>query len=99
MASTKEYRDYILEQTSALELTYKQMMGEWLLYCNGVYFGGICDDRLLVKKTKSVEKYNFCEQTPYDGAKPMLLVDNVDNRELLCRVIIDICNDLSTKKK
>ena len=95
MASTKEYRDYILEQLD--NVVYKPMMGEYLLYYNGVLFGGIYDDRLLVKKTDTNKKYNMQESIPYDGAKPMYLVD-IDNRELLNDIVIDTYKGLGDKK-
>ena len=78
MASTKEYRDYVLEQLSDNNITCRPMMGEYLLYYDGVLFGGIYDDRLLVKKTDSNSKYNMDESIPYTNAKPMYLVDTDD---------------------
>ena len=84
MATTKDYRDYILEQLNLLDnITCKSMMGEYLLYYNGVLFGGIYDDRLLVKIVDSNKKYNMQESIPYESAKPMYLVDDVDNQETL----------------
>ena len=84
MATTKEYRDFILEQLNILDnITCKSMMGEYLLYYNGLLFGGIYDDRLLVKIVDSNKKYNMQESIPYESAKPMYLVDDVDNQELL----------------
>ena len=68
MASTKEYRDYVLEQLNLLgDISYKPMMGEYLLYYRGVLFGGIYDDRLLIKKVESNKKYELSEEIPYDG--------------------------------
>ena len=96
MASTKDYRDYILDELSILKnITYKPMMGEYLLYYNGVLFGGIYDDRFLIKKTKSNEKYHLEEAIPYNKAKPMYLVDELDNEELLKNIVIDTYNDLN----
>ena len=84
MATTKDYRDFILEQLNLLDnITCKSMMGEYLLYYNGILFGGIYDDRLLVKRVDSNKKYNMQESIPYESAKPMYLVDDVDNQELL----------------
>ncbi len=83
MASSKEYRDFILEQLSDLSPTCRAMMGECLIYVNGVYFGGIFDDRLLVKKTNSNAKYKLLQEIPYDGAKLMYLVENVDDKDYL----------------
>ena len=75
MTSTVGYKDYILEELSLLDnITIKKMMGEYLLYCDGILFGGIYDDRLLVKKVKSNLKYNLEDSLPYDGAKAMYLV-------------------------
>ena len=99
MASTKEYRDYILEQLELLDnITCKAMMGEFLLYYNDVLFGGIYDNRLLVKIVDTNKKYNMSEAIPYDGAKPMLLVDDIDNRELLKEIVIETCKGLPIKK-
>ena len=95
MATTKDYRDYILEQLSLLDnITCKSMMGEYLLYYNGLLFGGIYDDRLLVKIVDSNKKYNMQESIPYESAKPMYLVDDVDNQELLRSIVLDTCKDL-----
>ena len=94
MATTKEYKDYILEQLSILDnITCKPMMGEYLLYYNNVLFGGIYDDRLLVKKTSSNSKYNMSESIPYDGAKSMYLVDT-DDRDVLKHIVLDTYKDL-----
>ena len=96
MASTKEYKDFILDNLSLLDgITCKPMMGEYLLYYNGVLFGGIYDDRLLVKIGKSNKKYNIEEAIPYSGAKAMFLVDNIDDKELLKEIVLDTYKDLS----
>ena len=95
MATTKEYKDFILDQLSLLDnITYKPMMGEYLLYYNGTLFGGIYDDRLLVKIVDSNKKYNMEESIPYQGAKPMYLVTELDNQELLKDIVLDTYNDL-----
>ena len=95
MATTKDYRDFILEQLSLLDnITCKSMMGEYLLYYNGLLFGGIYDDRLLIKMVDSNKKYNMQESIPYESAKPMYLVDGVDNQELLRSIVLDTCKDL-----
>ena len=86
MASRKEYLDFILEQLSDLEeITYRAMMGEYIIYYRGKIIGGIYDDRFLVKPVKSAIAYmpNAKYESPYDGAKEMLLVDDVDNKECL----------------
>lgn len=99
MATTKDYRDFILEQLNLLDnITCKSMMGEYLLYYNGILFGGIYDDRLLVKIVDSNKKYNMQESIPYEGAKPMYLVDDVDSQETLRDIILDTSKDLSIKK-
>ncbi len=95
MASTKDYRDFILEQLSILDnITYKPMMGEFLLYYNGVLFGGIYDDRLLVKIVDNNKKYQMKETIPYENAKPMYLVDDIDDQEQLKSIIEDTYKDL-----
>ena len=98
MATSKEYKDYVLEELSILDsITYKPMMGEYLLYYKGVLFGGIYDDRLLVKRVENNKKYNMQESIPYENAKPMYLVDDVDNEEQLKEIIIDTYKDLCKK--
>ena len=95
MATTKDYRDFILEQLNLLDnITCKSMMGEYLLYYNGLLFGGIYDDRLLVKIVDSNKKYNMQESNPYESAKPMYIVDDVDNPEVLRNIVLDTCKDL-----
>ena len=95
MASTKDYKDFILEQLSTLDgITCKPMMGEYLLYYNGLLFGGIYDDRLLVKKVDNNKKYNMSEIIPYKNAKPMYFVDDIDNQDLLREMVLDTCRDL-----
>ena len=82
MASNKEYLEYILGQLSELEeITYRTMMGEFIIYYRGKIVGGIYDDRLLVKPVKSAVRY--MPTAPYDGAKRMLLVEEVDNKKFL----------------
>ena len=98
MATTKEYRDYVIEQMNLLEnITYKPMMGEYLLYYNGLLFGGIYDDRLLVKITDGNKKYHLCEDIPYKGAKPMYLIDNVDDKENIRDIVLDTVKLLKSK--
>ena len=95
MATTKDYKDFILEQLNLLEhITCKSMMGEYLLYYNGILFGGIYDDRLLVKIVDSNKKYNMKESIPYKSAKPMYLVDDIDNKEIIRDIVLDTCKDL-----
>ena len=94
MATTKDYKDFVLENLNILNnITCRPMMKEYLLYYNGVLFGGIYDNRLLVKIVESNKKYHMQESIPYDGAKPMYLVD-IDNKELLKEIIIDTYKEL-----
>lgn len=78
MATNKEYKDFILEQLDLLDsINCRAMMGEYLLYYNGILFGGIYDNRLLIKKVESNKKYNMQEQIPYENAKSMYLFDEM----------------------
>ena len=89
MASTKEYRDFILEQLSDLPgISCRPMMGEFLLYLDGVLFGGIYDDRMLVKIVPENAEFDMPEAIPYDGAKPMYFVEDVDDVEKLKEIVI-----------
>ena len=95
MASSKEYKNYVLEQLSLLDdITCRLMMGEYLLYYRGVLFGGIYDDRFLIKKTISNNKYGMSEQIPYKGAKLMYQIDNIEDKESLRKVVVDTYNEL-----
>ncbi len=101
MASSKEYLNFILEQLSELEdITYKPMMGEFLLYYRGKLIGGIYDDRLLVKPVRSALSYlpqaEYC--LPYEGAKEMLNVDNVDDKAFLTGLFEAMYGDLPMPK-
>ena len=99
MATSKEYKDFILEQLDLLDnITCKAMMGEFLLYYNDVLFGGIYDNRLLVKIVDTNKKYNMNEQIPYETAKLMYLVDDVDNKELLKEIVIETCKSIPNNK-
>ena len=75
-------------------ITCKPMMGEYLLYYNGILFGGIYDDRLLVKIVDGNKKYNMKESILHDGTKTMYFVDDVDNQRVLINIVIDTCKDL-----
>lgn len=102
MATTKEYKDYILEQLSECEnITCRAMMGEYLLYSNGKLFGGIYDNRLLVKTTKSAKALllETKEELPYEGAKPMLLTEEIENKQFLKELVEAMYSDLPTPKK
>ena len=86
MASTKEYLDYVLEQLSEVDgLRYRPMMGEYLIYCRNRLVGGVYDDRLLVKPTKSALALlpDAPREEPYPGGRPMLLVTEMENKRLL----------------
>ena len=94
MASNKDYLIYVLELLRELDaISYKKMMGEYLLYKDNVLFGGIYDNRFLVKKCKSLENSGLKEQIPYPGAKPMLLVDSEDPEEIAI-IITKVCKDI-----
>ena len=102
MASGREYLDFILEQLSGLDhVTYRTMMGEFILYYRGRIVGGIYDDRFLVKPTKSALAMmpDADREIPYEGAKEMLLVDNVDNREFLAELLTAMYAELPEPKK
>ena len=100
IATSKEYKDFILEQLNLLDdITCRAMMGEFLLYYQGVLFGGIYDDRLLVKIVPNNEKYGMEKQLPYEGAKPMYFVEDVDNKELLKEIVTETCKGLQKSKK
>ena len=101
MASSKEYLNLILEQLSELEdITYRTMMGEYIIYYHGKIVGGIYDDRLLVKPVKSAIEYmpNAEYELPYEGAKEMLLVDDVDNKEYLTGLFNSMYDELPAPK-
>ena len=102
MASKKGYLDFILEQLSQLEdITYRAMMGEFILYYKGRIFGGIYDDRLLVKPVDAAKKLMPQAQSelPYEGAKPMLLVEDIDDRDFLCGLVREMYPELDEPKK
>jgi len=101
MSSSKEYLNFILEQLSELEdITYRAMMGEYIIYYHGKIVGGIYDDRFLVKPVRSAIEYmpNANYELPYDGAKKMLLVDDVDNKEYLTGLFNSMYDELPTPK-
>ena len=79
MASSEEYLEYVLNLLRDVpSITSRKMMGEYMLYCDGIIFGGVYDDRFLLKDTPAARNVFPQEQIPYDGAKPMLLVDSED---------------------
>ena len=102
MASSKEYLEFILEQLSGLdEITYRSMMGEFILYYKGKIVGGIYDNRLLVKPTKSAAALmpDAPSELPYEGAREMLLVENLDDRAFLERLFNAMADELPEAKK
>ena len=102
MGSTKDYLEYILEQLSfSDEITYRSMMGEYIIYYRGKIIGGIYDDRFLVKPVKSAKEMmpNAPMELPYEGAKEMLLIDDVENREFLKELLEAMYDELPAPKK
>ena len=101
MPSSKERLEEILSVLPQEGITYKQMMGEYILYYNGKVVGGIYDDRFLVKPTKSVKQLlpDAPSELPYEGAKPMILVDDSIPRIQLKDLIVSIWDDLYGKTK
>ena len=102
MASDKEYLDFILEQLSELdEITYKAMMGEYIIYYRGKIVGGVYDDRFLVKPVKAAKSMmpEAEPELPYEGAREMLLVDDVENKEFLRELLKAMYDELPAPKK
>ena len=102
MASSKEYLDYIMEQLSELdEVSYRKMMGEYIIYYRGKIVGGIYDDRFLVKPVNAALKLlpNAARELPYEGAKEMLLVDETDDKDLLRNLLDAMYDELPAPKK
>ena len=102
MASSKEYLIFILEQLSGLDdITYRAMMGEYILYYRERVIGGIYDDRFLVKPVRAAVNLmpNAEMEVPYEGAKGMLLVDDVDDREYLVKLFEAMYDELPERKE
>lgn len=102
MASSKEYLEFVLDQLSLLdEISYRSMMGEYIIYYQGKIVGGIYDDRFLIKPTKSAKEMMPKAQyeTPYDGAKEMLLVDDIDNKDFMNELLNAIVDELPAPRK
>ena len=102
MSSSKVYLDFVLEQLSGLEeITYRAMMGEYIIYYRGKIVGGIYDDRLLVKPVKSAVSFmpTASYELPYEGAKEMLLVDDVDSKDFLTKLFDAMYEELPVSKK
>ena len=101
MASSKDYLQFVLEQLSELqEITYRAMMGEFIIYYRGKIVGGIYDDRLLVKPTKSAISYmpTVTYEILYENAKEMLLVEEIDNKDFLTGLFNMMYDELPTPK-
>ena len=102
MASSKDYLEFVLEQLSLLEdISYRAMMGEYIIYYRGKVVGGIYDDRFLVKPTKSAREMmpDADMELPYEGAKEMILVDEIDNRNFLKDLLEAMFDELPNPKK
>lgn len=102
MASSEEYLEYVLEQLSGLdEISHRKMMGEYIIYYRGKIVGGIYDDRFLVKPVKSALAMmgDADMELPYEGAKEMVLVDNLDDREFLCDLFDAMYDELPAPGK
>ena len=102
MASSKEYLDFVLDQLSELDgITYRAMMGEYVIYCRGKIVGGIYDDRFLVKPVKSAVEMmpNAQLELPYEGAKEMLMVDDIEKKDFLRELIEAMYDELPQPKK
>lgn len=102
MASDKEYLDFVLDQLSDLDgISHRAMMGEYILYFRDKIIGGIYDNRLLVKPTASAREMmpEAVSEAPYDGAKEMLLVDEIDDREFLTKLISAMYDELPAQRK
>ena len=97
MTSSKDYLEYVLELLREVEsVTYKKMMGEYMLYKEDILFGGVYDDRFLIKKTKSFIDSGFEEVTPYPSGKPMFLIDSEDPDEIK-EIVLQVVKDLKEK--
>ena len=102
MASSKDYLNFILEQLSELDgITYRAMMGEFIIYYQNKIIGGVYDDRLLVKDVRSARELmpDAPLELPYDGAKKMILVTEVDDKDILNNLITSVYEELPAKKK
>lgn len=102
MASRKEFVEYICSQLSSLgEVTYRPMMGEYIIYIKGKYCVGICDDQMFLKPVKEVREKlkEVIEQPMYDGAKPSYLITDIDDKEYLCEIVKIVYEKLTENKK
>lgn len=101
MASSKEYLDFVLEQLSVLDdITYRAMMGEYIIYYRGKIIGGIYDDRFLVKPVRAAKDLmpEAEMELPYEGAKEMLLVDNIDDQGFMKALLEAMYDELPAPK-
>ena len=101
MATDKAYLEYILDSLSDLDdISHRAMMGEYIIYYRGKIAAYICDDRLLAKNVAAAERLlpNAPRELPYEGAKPMILVENTDDREFLCRLFNEMYDELPAPK-
>lgn len=98
MKTTNEYKEYILENIDLKEILCRSMMGEYLLYYKDILFGGIYNNRLLIKIVDTNKKYHLNEEIPYEGAKPMYHIEDISNKELVKLIILDTCKSLPPKK-
>lgn len=102
MASSVEYVRFIAEQLSeAGEIKYRKMFGEYGIYCDGVYFGAVCDDRFLIKPTRASQELlpDAQMELPYEGGKPMALIEELEDKVLLAKLVRETCAQLPKKKK
>ena len=101
MGSTKEYLEYILDSTDLEDISYRAMMGEYIIYYKGKIVGGIYDDRFLIKPVKAAKEMmtDADMELPYESAKEMLLVDDVDDSEFLCQLFEAMYDELPERKK
>lgn len=99
MTTTKEYKDYVIEKLSILDnIVCRPMMGEYLLYYDNILFGGIYNNRLLVKIVDSNKQYNLKEAIPYNNAKMMYHIEDLENQEQLKDIVLNTCSSLPKKK-
>lgn len=100
MATKNEFREYVIEQLSELEdIVCRPMMGEYLLYYKSILFGGIYDDRVLVKIVDSNNQFGMRKEIPYTGAKPMYYVEALEDKDLLKELVLATCKSLKPKVK
>lgn len=99
MATSKEYRDFVLEKLDLLDdIVCKPMMGEYLLYYKNILFGGIYDERILIKKTETNSDFGLEDAIPYKGAKPMYLID-IEDKEMIRNIVLETSKGLPIKQK